>query len=179
MPTHWSAIPTRAGLVVALATLLAACPKPSPQPREPPRPRLASDKPLDLSLQSLNGKEIRLSQFRGRPLVLFFFTTWCVPCQVQLARIQPVRAALGNDKVAVLGISLDTERRLVAPFVEAAGINFPVAFGEPGWVRGGPLGAVRGVPRLLVLDAKGRPVADRHRPVDARPLLRILKPLVR
>ena len=45
-------------------------------------------------------------ELRGKPLVVLFFATWCVVCQIQVARLQPVRAALGNDKVAVLAISL-------------------------------------------------------------------------
>ena len=130
-------------------------------------------------LEAVGGGEVRLSEFRGRPLVLFFFTTWCVVCQVQVARLQPVRAALGNERVAVLGVSLDLQRRLVPHFVRAAGFNFPVAYGRASMVRKSALGAIRGVPRTIILNAKGRPVADFKTPVSSKVLLDTLKPLVK
>jgi len=132
-----------------------------------------------MTLEGVGGGQVRLSDFRGKPLVVLFFTTWCVVCQVQVARLQPIRAALGNDRVAVLGVSLDLQRRLVAPFVQAAGFNFPVAYGNASMVRKSPLGPIRGVPRTIVLDARGRPVADFKKPVSSKVLLDTLKPLVK
>lgn len=140
------------------------------------RPR--AGQALDARFRTLSGQTVALSHFRGKPLVILFFTTWCVPCQVVVAHLQRIRAALGNGRVAVLGVAIDTERRLVPTFVEAAGLNFPVVYGNPSLVREGPLGAIRGVPRLLVLDPRGRLVADEQRPPTARRLLEILRPLV-
>ena len=81
--------------------------------------------------------------------------------------------------MAVLGVSIDLNKRLVPTFVEAAGFNFPVAYGSAAMVRESPLGAVRGVPRTLVLDTKGRVKADYYRIVDTAELLKVLKPLLR
>jgi cytochrome c biogenesis protein CcmG, thiol:disulfide interchange protein DsbE len=134
---------------------------------------------VELVMGEVGGGEVRLSDFRGKPLVLIFFTTWCVVCQVQVARLQPVRAALGNDRVAVLGVSLDLQRRLVPPFIRAAGFNFPVAYGKPNMVRKSPLGPIRGVPRTIILDARGRKVADFNKPVGSKILLDTLKPLIK
>ncbi len=140
---------------------------------------LRADAPVEMAFEEVGGGEVRLSDFRGNPLVLLFFTTWCVVCQVQVARLQPVRAALGNQRVAVLGVSLDLQRRLVPPFARSAGFNFPVAYGSPTMVRKSPLGPIRGVPRMIILDAKGRPVADFIRPVSSKVLLDTLKPLIK
>lgn len=163
--------------------MVCACPLVAACPSRPAKPtagtRLHTDKPLDVELEAVGGGTIRLRDFRGKPLVVLFFATWCVVCQIQVARLQPVRAALGNDRVAVLAVSLDLQRRLVPPFVQAAGFNFPVAYGHAGMVRRSPLGAVRGVPRTLILDARGRPVADFPAPVGSKVLLETLKPLVR
>lgn len=134
---------------------------------------------MEMVMEEVGGGEVRLSDFRGKPLVLMFFTTWCVVCQVQVARLQPVRAALGNNRVAVLGVSLDLQRRLVPPFVRAAGFNFPVAYGKATMVRKSVLGAIRGVPRVIIFDAKGRLVADFKKPVSSKVLLDTLKPLIK
>ena len=160
--------------LLAWTLLAAGCPQQGGRTTARPLP----GKAVEMVLESVAGGTVRVSQFRGKPLVLLFFTTWCVVCQVQVARLQPVRAALGNDRVGVLGVALDLQRRLVSPFVEAAGFNFPVAYGAPGMVQKSPLGPVRAVPRIVVLDAKGRPVADFHRPVDSHTLMKALKPLV-
>ena len=93
--------------------------------------------------------------------------------------MRPVRAALGNDRVAVVGVSLDLQRRLVPHFVRAAGFNFPVAYGHANMVRTSPLGPIHGVTRTVALDAKGRSVADFKKPVSSKVLLDTLKPLIK
>lgn len=153
-----------------------ACPS---RPGAVRSPVVRRGKPVVMTFDAVGGGQIRLADFRGKPLVLLFFTTWCVVCQVQVARLQPVRAALGNHLVAVLAVSLDLQRRLVPPFIRAAGFNFPVAYGHPSMVRRSPLGPIRGVPRTFIFDAKGRPVADFIKPVSSKVLLDTLKPLVK
>lgn len=149
-------------------------------PRSEPNsaPRKAATAAVDLTLESLQGKTLSLSSFRGKPLVILFFTTWCVPCQVMGARLLPIRAALGDHRMSILGISLDTEHRLVPVFVEAAGFSFPVAYGDPAMVKWSALGAVKDVPRIVILDRQGRPVADFYGPAEARSIARALKPLL-
>jgi peroxiredoxin len=135
---------------------------------------------VDLELRRVGGGTLNLSHFRGKPLVILFFATWCLPCQLQAARLHRVRAALGGRaRLGLLGISVDHQPRLVRPFVEAAGFNFPSAYGYARMVKSGPLGAVRGVPRIVVLDAAGRVAADYPRIVDERTLRETLKPLLR
>lgn len=161
----------------SLVVLVTACPARRSSTKT--GSNLRPGKPVDMELPQVGGGMLRLSDFRGKPLVVIFFATWCVVCQVQVARLQPVRAALGNDRVAVLGVSLDLQRRLVPPFVQAAGFNFPVVYGDASMVRKSPLGAIRGVPRTIILDARGRPVADFVKPVDSKVLLDSLKPLLK
>ena len=178
---HGPRSPLLWGTALALAAGSAACPGsqtprgPLARPAEAPRARA----PIEAHFEDLRGQDVSLARFRGKPLVILFFTTWCVPCQITVAHLQRVRAALGNTRVAVLGVSIDTERRLVPTFVEAAGFNFPVVYGSPALVRKGPFGPIRGVPRLLVLSPAGHLVADEQKPPTARRLLDILRPWVR
>ena len=157
---------------------LVGCPNrgtPSKTPR-----RLKPGTPVDIELRQVGGGTLSLSHFRGKPLVILFFATWCLPCQLQAARMHRVRAALGGKaRLGLLGISVDHQPGLVRPFVEAAGFNFRCAYGYARMVKGGPLGAVRGVPRVMVLDAAGRVVVDYPRIVDERTLRKTLKPLLR
>jgi len=164
-------------VTVALAMHTVGCPR---RGGTRARPRSwNTGKPVELELDTVEGGRVSLSELRGKPVVVFFFTTWCVVCQVQAARLQPVRAALGNHRIAVVGVALDLQRQLVPPFVQAAGFNFPIAYGHPSMVRRSPLGPVRGVPRLVILDARGVPVADFVKPVDSKVLFKVLRPLVK
>jgi thiol-disulfide isomerase/thioredoxin len=156
--------------------LLTACPSASRSTRSAEGPRLPREA-VTLDFEDVaTGKEVSTQRFRGKPVILFFFTTWCTPCQLEAERLHQVHAAAGRDRVAILGICIDLDRRLVPPFVEAAGFNFPVVYGDPGLVRSSPLGPVQGVPRIVILDAAGRPVVDLPRPVDGRTIFEALKP---
>jgi thiol-disulfide isomerase/thioredoxin len=170
----------RLGSWLLCSLFLAGCQGPGPGGAGAPTWPKASRAPIDLTFQDLETERaVRLSDLRGKPVVLFFFTTWCVPCQLQAERLHQVHAAVGRDRVRVLGVALDLDRRLVGPFVEAAGFNFPVVLGETSLVRSSPIGPVQGVPRLVILDAHGRPAADFPRPTEGRPLYQVLRALLR
>lgn len=86
---------------------------------------------VDLTLKDLFGAEQRLSQYKGRIVVLNFWATYCVPCRNEmpdLAVIQNEYAALG---VQVIGASADEagDRAKILKFVKETKINFPVWVG--------------------------------------------------
>ncbi|MBA2502171.1 MAG: TlpA family protein disulfide reductase [Pyrinomonadaceae bacterium] len=86
---------------------------------------------VELTLKDLFGAEQRLSQYKGRIVVLNFWATYCVPCRKEmpdLAAIQNEYAALG---VQVIGASSDetAERAKVLQFIKETKINFPVWLG--------------------------------------------------
>lgn len=161
--------------LVGLLLGLTACP-PRSTPRGPAR--RGSGQAVEVTLTSLAGAPLPLSSFRGKPLVLMFFTAWCVPCQVQGARYQRVRAAVGPHRVTFLAVSVDAQRDLVPTFLEAAGIDFSAAYADAEMVRQSPVGPIRDVPRTLVLDREGRLVVDLQGPVEPKALLLVLKTLL-
>ena len=86
---------------------------------------------VDLTLKDLFGAEQRLSQYKGRIVILNFWATYCVPCRREmpdLAAIQNEYAALG---VQVIGASADEagDRAQVLQFIKETKINFPVWLG--------------------------------------------------
>lgn len=85
----------------------------------------------ELALKDLFGVEQKLSDYRGKIVVLNFWATWCIPCRKEmpdLAAIQNDYAALG---VQVVGAGADTlaDRSRVLQFVKETRINFPVWLG--------------------------------------------------
>ncbi len=130
------------------------------------RPNARGDGPaLELRLprsggDAAGGDALDLQTLRGRPVVLWFFATWCLPCQAELRRVERLAAAY-RDRVAFWGVALDHEGdRLVGPFRDALGVTLPVALADDLLISGtSALGRIPEVPHVLVLDAQGRPVA--------------------
>lgn len=118
--------------------------------------------PLDLSGTTIGGKELALSQFRGVPVLVHYWATWCEPCKVDIARIRELQARYGARKLAVVGIALDGDRAAVSRFLENSPLPWPQLH-EPGGLDG-RLAEEFGIltlPTMLLLDAEGT-VVDRN-----------------
>ena len=112
---------------------------------------------VDLTLKDLFGTEQRLSQYKGRIVILNFWATYCVPCRKEmpdLAAIQNEYAALG---VQVIGASADEagDRGKILKFVKETKINFPV------WVGAGVADMTRfgldaALPGTVIIGKDGR-----------------------
>lgn len=107
----------------------------------------------------LSGRELRLADLRGRPLVLNFWATWCPPCvkeMPELDRFAASQAALGARGWQVLGLAID-QPAAVRQFLDKTPVRFPVALaGDQGlhWVNA--LGnAAGGLPFTVVFNAAG------------------------
>ena len=103
------------------------------------------------------GGEVSLADFRGRPLLLNFWATWCPPCVTEmplLARFHRERAAAGWQ---VVGVAVDQEKPVRA-FIEARAIDFPIALaGNQGLGLSQALGnSAGGLPFSVVFNATGR-----------------------
>ena len=93
----------------------------------------------DFELASLDGGSIRLSDFRGKKVVLNFWATWCPPCREEMPHMQRFYdTAGGGEAFEILAVNAtDTERgngKAVGPFVEENGLDFPVVMDEDGAV---------------------------------------------
>lgn len=87
----------------------------------------------DFKLKTLDGKEISLSQLKGKPVVVNFFASWCPPCIKEM----PDLNAFANeykDKVTVLGLNVTTNDRVedVKKMVAEQKLTFPVLLDEKG-----------------------------------------------
>ena len=90
------------------------------QLRAPDLPRQAPD----FALPDLDGNTVRLSDYRGRTVVLNFWATWCPPCRVELPSL--VAFAEDNPEIQVLGLSVQSPEAALAKMVEEKGISYPV-----------------------------------------------------
>jgi len=97
-----------------------------------PAPKAGHPAP-DFTLTNTEGQAVSLSDFRGQPVIINFWATWCGPCRIEMPHLQEAFAENKGD-VVVLGVNL-TERDdpdAVPGFLEEFGLTFPVVFDEKG-----------------------------------------------
>ncbi|MBM2827217.1 MAG: cytochrome biosis protein [Dehalococcoidia bacterium] len=86
--------------------------------------RIGSKAP-DFALSDLDGKEVRLSDFRGRPVMLNFWATWCGPCRVEMPHMQEAQRELGEKTgFVVLAVNLGEDAKTARRFLEENGFEF-------------------------------------------------------
>jgi peroxiredoxin len=106
----------------------------------------------DFTLQTLDGGTFRLSEQRGKPVVLNFWATWCGPCQNELPAVQKAAAHFGNDVVFV-GVDQGEKAEIVQTFVDKLGLTFTIPMDADGAV--GYDYNVQGLPTTFFIDRNG------------------------
>jgi len=88
----------------------------------------ASDVIFSLSLPDFENKLQRLSQWRGKVLVVNFWATWCAPCREEIPIFVKMQEKYGNKRLQFVGISIDKADKTVE-FAHKFGINYPTLIG--------------------------------------------------
>jgi len=115
----------------------------------------------DFVLKDLQGKDVKLADYKGKVLILNFWATWCPPCRAEIPDFVESYAANKNKGLEILGLSVDrmTADELL-PFVSMAKINYPVALADARIVQDYEPGNY--IPATIIIDKKG---TLRHRHV--------------
>jgi peroxiredoxin len=82
----------------------------------------------NFTLRDVDGREVVLSSFSGKVVVISFWATWCGPCKEEMPHLQKMLTELGDRGLVVLSVSTDDARSVskVKPFVSKMGYTFPV-----------------------------------------------------
>ena len=88
---------------------------------------IAGNPAIPFDLKSLEGRSLGLAAFRGRPLVINFFASWCDPCREEMPLINELASKGVKDGYSVLGIAVEDTRAAVAQYAREAKLNFPIA----------------------------------------------------
>jgi peroxiredoxin len=113
----------------------------------------------DFSLKDMSGKTVRLSDYKGKVVLLEFWATWCPPCRASVPGLEKLHEAYKDKGLVLLAVSMDEGGPdEVKSFIKERGITYTVLRGNEDVVT---KYEVRSIPMILVLDKEGR-IAKRY-----------------
>jgi thiol-disulfide isomerase/thioredoxin len=112
----------------------------------------------DFVLTDTQGNQVKLSDYRGKVVILDFWATWCPPCRKGIPDLIDLKKTY-KDRLAIIGISLDTDSKNdVVPFMKEYGINYKVVYGDNDVVQ--KYGNIQAIPTSFIIDQKGNIVTS-------------------
>jgi len=107
----------------------------------------------DFLLENLDSVELRLSDFRGQPVVLNFWATWCKPCRLEIPQFVRAYEKYSERGLVIIGLNLQEGKALIKPFADDYGMDYPIAIDRDGEV--GDKYRILGLPTTYFIDREG------------------------
>lgn len=105
----------------------------------------------DFSLKNLSGKNVRLSDFKGRVVLVNFWASWCPPCKMEIPGFQKVYTAYKDRGFTIIGIAMDD---VSSSFIKDMGMTYPVVMANDKVIR--DYGNISGIPTSFLVGRDGR-----------------------
>src|SRR5271167_1710355 len=109
----------------------------------------------DFSLESLDGKTMRLSDLRGKAVLLNFWATWCGPCKIEMPWFVDLQKQYGPQGLQIVGVAMDdASKEDIAKFAKDMGVNYPILIGKE--AVGDQYGGVPALPETFFIGRDGK-----------------------
>ena len=107
----------------------------------------------DFSLQDIDGNLHRLSEYRGRPVIINFWATWCPPCREEIPSMNRAWQVLREEGIAMLAINVGEDEDTIFVFTADYPADFPLLLDQSGDIIG--QWPVKGLPTTYVIAPDG------------------------
>lgn len=115
---------------------------------------------LDFSIKDMDGKDVPLSTYKGKVILLNFWATWCGPCKAEIPGFVELQDKYKKDLI-VVGYSVDDTAEKARPFIEEYKMNYPVLLGLGREDVQDAYGPIWGIPASFLISKDGK-VCKRH-----------------
>ena len=151
----WLVVAGVAVVALGVAGLVVGVQDRQPATTGPALSRPGNGKPAPaIDLPRLNGEgNVSLASFRGRPVVVNFFASWCVPCRQEMPAFQAVSTQL-KDRVAFIGVNHQDDRGGALKLLSDTGVQYPTGYDPDGHVAA--TYGLFGMPSTLFVGADGK-----------------------
>ena len=112
----------------------------------------------DFELPELDGKKLKLSDLRGKAVLLNFWATYCGPCKIEMPWFVELQKEYGPQGFEIVGVAMDdASTEDIAKFAKEMGVNYPILLGQESV--GESYGGVSVLPTTFFLDRDGKLIA--------------------
>jgi peroxiredoxin len=130
------------------------------QPTAPSAPAAVVGAPApDFALVDLDGKAVKLSDYRGRAVLVNFWATWCGPCEAEMPLLQDRYTTYHGSGLEILAVNIGEDEATIRPYVEDLGLDFAIVL-DPELAVNDDY-RVLGYPTTITIDRDGN-VVDVH-----------------
>jgi len=109
-------------------------------------------------LSDVNGKPLKLADFKGKVVVLDFWATWCPPCRAEIPGLVALQKKYADQGLTIIGVSVDEQGpAVVKPFIQRFAINYPVVMSNEKVLA--DYGGISAIPTTFIIDRDGNVVS--------------------
>jgi len=112
----------------------------------------------DFDLQTLDGKSLKLSDLRGKAVLLNFWATYCGPCKIEMPWFVELQKEYGPQGFQIIGVAMDdASTEEISKFAKEMGVNYPILIGKDSVAES--YGGVSVLPTTYFVDRDGKLIA--------------------